>query len=221
MLWGLFLPLTESMLWSIIQLLFKNFPYVVRRAWGNQEKTDFHYLRFSPGKGQEEKMRSYKMALLRREFRFLERLDTKPGDVLHIQVKRGDKNLLEQHGQSVAYEWPYVHNFVEYTKYFAICGEDVVELLCNWEHNSRSLEQGWVDSIGDQIFALGINPDYIVESVREDEHGKGQGENRYEWTIYKMAKFDLSTYHQKKIDEAAVQIKAEIEAACAEPVADA
>lgn len=162
-------------------------------------------------------MRKYKLDLLRREFSFLEKLDVNPEKVSKVLVKKGDKNLLDQTGRSVRYGEGYVHQTYEYTKYFAVSGTEVTELQWNWEYSGRNSESGSADTNGEQLFALRMVPDYIVESIREDRHGQGAGEDRYEWTIYKMKDFNLLTYHQKNIDQAASTLKAEIEAACNTP----
>ena len=173
-------------------------------------------------------MKQYKVALLRKEFPFVDRLfvdykgktDLRLEDINDIKVKKGDKALLTKKGSEDSYNWS-GGGHRDYTKYFAVWSDKdgeqhVLELASAGYSGTGSGERHeWdADTIGEQLFAKGIIPDYIVECVKNDTDDNGNGEVTRFWTIYKMKRFDLATYHQQKLDEACVALKAEIAAAC-------
>lgn len=173
-------------------------------------------------------MKQYRVMLLRKEFPFIDRLfvdyegKTKlcPEDINDIKVKKGDKALLAKKGSEDSYGWSGGGHH-DYTNYFAVCsgkdGEHVLELESAGYSGTGSGEMHeWdADTIGEQLFVKGINPDYIVECVKNDTDNNGNGEVTRFWTIFKMKRFDLGNYHQEQIDKAAAALKAEIAAACA------
>lgn len=164
-------------------------------------------------------MRQYRVALLRKEFPFIDHLvgvDLKPEDVTGIGVKKGDKALLNSKGSEDSYSWSGGGHY-NYTRYFAVLDEKVLGLASAGYSGTGSGEsREWdANTIGEQLFREGIVPEYIVECVQNDTDDNGNGEVTRFWTIYKMKRFDLSAYHQEQIDRAAVALKAEIAAACA------
>jgi len=174
-------------------------------------------------KKEEFVMKQYKVALLRKEFPFLDRLfvDSEgrtslcPENVNDIKVKKGDKALLIKRGFEDSYDWS-GGGHCDYTKYFAVCGEAILELeTAGYSGTGSGKMYEWdADTLGEQLFAKRITPDYIVECVRNDTDDNGNGEVTNFWIIYKTRRFDLANYHQQQIDRAAAALKAEIKAAC-------
>lgn len=174
-------------------------------------------------------MKQYRIALLRKEFPFVDRLfvayDDRvllpPEKVNDIKIQKGDKALLVKTGSEDSYSWGGGGHH-DYTKYFAIWSENeeqkILELESSGYSGTGSGERHeWsADTIGEQLFVKGITPDYIIECVKNDTDDNGNGEVRYFWTIFKMKRFDLFAYHQGKIDEAAAALKAEIALVCAQ-----
>lgn len=169
-------------------------------------------------------MKQYRVALIRKEFPFVDKLfvnyrgetEVQPEKVNDIKIKRGDQSLLSKKGNEDSYDWSGGGHY-SYTKYFAVRGEQILQLASAGESGTGSGEHHkWdADTIGEQLFVKGIVPDYIVECVKNDTDDNGNGEVTHFWTIYKMKRFDLAAYHQQKLDEACVVLKAEIAAACA------
>ncbi len=172
-------------------------------------------------------MRQYRAKILRKEFPFINRLfvnyegQTKlwPEDIDDIKVRRGDKILLAKKGFEDSYSWSGGGHY-DYTIYFAVWkdGEEwrVVELdSAGYSGTGSGERHEWdADTIGEQLFTKGINPDYIVKCIQNDTDDNGNGKVTRFWTIYKMKRFDLKNYHQEQIDKAAVALKAEIAAVC-------
>lgn len=176
---------------------------------------------------EEEKMKQYRVALLREEFPFIDRLfvdhegktDLWPEDIDSIKIKKGDKALLVKKGFEDSYSWS-GGGHCDYTKYFAVWsdenGNNILELASAGRSATGSGDHNdWdADTIGEQLFIKGITPDYIVECVKNDTDNNGNGEVTRFWIIYKMRRFDLGVFHQDRITEAAVALNAEIAAAC-------
>lgn len=168
-------------------------------------------------------MEKYRMALLRREFPFIDRLmddlQLQPEEVTDIKVKRGDKSLLKKKGDEESYSWSR-GGHCDYTKYFVVLtdgGEErISELKSAGSSSTGSGEscQWEADTVGEQLLTKHIVPDYIVECVKNDTDNNGNGEVTLFWTIYKMKRFDLVGYHHQQIDKAAAALKAEIAAVC-------
>lgn len=172
-------------------------------------------------------MNQYRVALLRREFPFIDRLfvdnegntDLWPEDINDIKVRKGDKSLLAKKGFEESYDWS-GGGHRDYTKYFAVWskadGEQVLELASAGYSGTGSGERHEWDAhtIGEQLFVKGITPDFIVECIKNDTDDNGNGKVTRFWTICKMKRFDLGNYLQEQIDKAAAALKAEIAAAC-------
>ena len=167
-------------------------------------------------------MKQYRIALLKKEFPFLDHIfdDSnegvlKPEHVNEIKIRRGDNALLANKGYEDSYSWCDGGHY-DYRKYFAIVGENIIELMSAGKSGTGSGERNeWdADSIAEQLFLKNLAPEYIVECVKNDTDDNSNGEISHYWTIHKMSKFDLSAYHQKKIDEAAASLKAEIALVC-------
>lgn len=170
-------------------------------------------------------MRQYRLALLRREFPFLDgiaemlNLDV-ANDVNDIKIKRGDKNLLMKKGSYDSYSWSWGGHH-DYTTYFSISFVGEIYEFKSGGHSatgSGERHEWEADPISDQIFAQNLFPVYVVECVQNDVDDNGNGEVTRFWTIFKMPGFDLARHLQEKIDEVAAVLKAEIAAACAEEV---
>lgn len=167
-------------------------------------------------------MRQYRVALLRKEFPFLDQLDNiRPEEVDDIKIKRGDRALLMKKGSEDSYSWSWGGHW-DYTHYAAVWsdenGQQRIEWLEGAGHSSSASGENndWdADSIGEQLFTKGICPDYIIECVQNDTDDNGNGCLTHFWTIFKMKRFDLAVYHQERIDEAATVLKTEIAAVCA------
>ncbi|OGF64318.1 hypothetical protein A2Z53_00785 [Candidatus Giovannonibacteria bacterium RIFCSPHIGHO2_02_42_15] len=173
-------------------------------------------------------MRQYRLVLLRKEFPFLDEVAAKlqldlAEDVHGISIEKGDRNLLSQKGKEDSYSWGGGGHH-DYTSYFAVWTEGEEKRIYELRNEGFSAtgsgeRHEWdADTIGEQLFAQNIVPDFIVECEKNDHDDNGNGEVTRYWTIHKMSKFNLSGYHQERIDEAAAVIKAEIAAACAEEV---
>ena len=174
-------------------------------------------------------MKQYKIALLRKEFSFIDRLFVdsdgrttfQPEKINGISVKKGDRALLAKKGNEDSYDWSGGGHY-DYTIYFAVWsdseGEHIFQLASAGRSGTGSGERHeWdADTIGEQLFVRGINPDFIVECVKNDTDDNGNGEVTNFWMIYKMRRFDLAAYHQQRLDEAAAALKAEIAEACRE-----
>jgi len=172
-------------------------------------------------------MKQYRVALLRKEFPFIDKLfvdykgetEVWPEEVDDIKIRKGDRELLSKKGNEDSYDWSGGGHY-DYTKYFAVWKNDEgehVEKFASAGHSSSGSgdRSDWdADTIGEQLFVKNIVPDFIVECVKNDTDDNGNGEVTRFWTIYKMKRFDLVTYHQQKLDEACVALKAEIAAAC-------
>jgi len=167
-------------------------------------------------------MEKYRVALLRREFSFIDRLmdHLQPEEVTDIKVRRGDKALLRKKGCEESYSWSDGGHY-DYTKYFAVWFDDdgkerILELKSAGSSATGSGEnRKWdADSVSEQLLTNRIVPDYIVECVQNDTDNNGNGEVTRFWTIYKMRRFDLVGYHHQQIDKAAAALKAEITAVC-------
>ncbi len=172
---------------------------------------------------KERDMKSYRVALIEREFPFLNKIfdRLRPQDVDDIKIRRGDSSLLAQKPQESSYSWS-GGGYHDYTMYCAVWREGN-EFKWTWVKNAVSSARGNgsnyeedADPVGAQLFGLGLNPEYIVECVQNDTDANGNGRLSRSWTVYKMPGFDLAAYHAAQIDEAATTLKAEIAAACAE-----
>jgi len=173
-------------------------------------------------------MKLYRLALIKKEFPFVDGVfsalhsdysnysEMDLGIIDSIKIQKGDKNLLMKTGNEDSYSWSNGghHN---YTKYFAIVSEEIIKLESSgWSATGSGDNNEWkADTIGEQLFAKNIIPDFVVECIYNDTDDNGNGQATRFWTIFKMKRFDLGSYHQEKIDEAAAIIKAEIAAACA------
>lgn len=166
-------------------------------------------------------MRQYKIALLNKQFPFLDLVAKKLGPLFEIaqcvddiNIKRADENFLTQTGYEDSYDWS-GGGFHNYKRHFAICGK-VVQLDGSIDRASGSGERysEKADPIGEQLFAKGLRPEFIVECVEHDTDANGNGTPSHFWTIYKMEKFDLAKFHGEQIDRAAALLKSEIAAAC-------
>lgn len=167
-------------------------------------------------------MKQYRIVLLREEFPFLDRLFVNydgrvilsPEQVDDIKIRKGDNALLSAKGCEDSYDWS-GGGHDDYTTYFAVQGEDVLQLeSAGRSANGSGERHKWdADTIGEQLLIKKIVPDYIVMCVQNDTDDNGNGEVTRFWTIYKMRRFDLAAYHCQKIDEAGAALKAEILAA--------
>jgi len=163
----------------------------------------------------------YRVALLRKEFPFLDRLymegcltEIQPEEVTDIKIRKGDKSLLQEMGYEEG-GGNFDVNHKHYKMYHAICGTRIFHLSsAGYGINPDSGKRNYWDTntIGEQLFVKKIVPDYIVECVKNEGDKNGCGITRF-WTIYKMKKFDLTEYHQDQIDLHATIIKDEIAAA--------
>lgn len=168
-------------------------------------------------------MKQYRVALLRKEFPFVDRLFVNydgrvilsPEQIDDIKIRKGDNTLLSAKGFVDSYDWS-GGGHCDYTTYFAIQGEDVFQLeSAGRSGNGSGNRNEWdADTIGEQMLIKKIIPDYIVMCVQNDTDNNGNGTVTRFWTIYKMRQFDLAVYHCKKIDEAAIALKAEIASIC-------
>jgi hypothetical protein len=177
-------------------------------------------------------MQPYRLALLRKEFPFLAKMSGALKDydypfaehfldcVTDIKVMKGDIALLNKKGNEDSYSkiGGGHHN---YRSYVAVWNDGKTFRLRVLKNvGIKSTETGdraeyTADTVGEQLFAQKIVPDYIIEAVKNDHDDKGNGIVTRFWTIYKMRHFDLSKHHQEQIDIAAVALKAEIAVACA------
>jgi len=174
-------------------------------------------------------MKQYKVALLRKEFPFIDRLfvdyegktDLWPEAINEIKIRRGDNALLSKTGLDDFYYWR-GGGHSDYTHFFAVWsqaeGEQILKLesACTTGNGSGGHYKRDANTIGEQLFVKGIVPKFIVECTQNDSDDNGNGHVTRFWTIYKMGRFDLSRYHQMQIDRAADALKAEIAAACAD-----
>lgn len=168
-------------------------------------------------------MKSYRLEVLRREFPFLDQVvgNDHIGDhryLTDIKIRRGDKALLARTGTFNS--WSSVaggHN--DFTDFFSVRKEseeyDVHKLDSAGEAGTPAGTQEYeAESIGDQLFALEIAPDFVVEFVQNDTDDYGNGKVTRFVTIHKMNRFDLAGYHSQQIDQAAAELKAEVAAVC-------
>lgn len=161
-------------------------------------------------------MNRYKLKLLVKEFPFLHIILDK-NDMPHlteIKIKRCDENLLAQTPSFDAY------SSCDYSRddrkdYVAITGQEITLLEAAGASCSACIHEDDVhrdaDMIGEQLYELKIQPDYVVQVERWDTE-------KYDYSvsvvIYKMCKFDLAEYHCHQINKAAAQLKDEIRAVC-------
>ena len=134
-----------------------------------------------------------------------------------IQVKKTDDNLLSQTPESDSYSWcdGGYHN---YTSYYAISGDEIVALKssANWATGSGDRGSEDAPTIGEQLFQLKLNPDFIVCEDFQDTDANGNGEESLNITIYKMKGFDLKGYHSEQIKRVIAEMQTEVETACRE-----
>jgi hypothetical protein len=171
-------------------------------------------------------MNVYKATLLCKEFPFLEKLfidkdgktSLSPFKVTDIKIKRGDKNLLTEHGYETTYDWMGGYTY-DYEFYFIIFSNEkgeqqIIELESANSYQSGSGENHYhaVSTIGEQLYVMKINPDYVIKCVKNDTDANGNGEVTHFWTIFKMSKFDTVGYHKEQIDKIALELKSEIDA---------
>lgn len=162
-------------------------------------------------------MKVYRKVLLQREFGFLSQL---PGfdEVNEIKIKRGDASLLRKTGKEDVYSWS-GGGHDDHTIFYAVTVSGIQRLATEGHSSTGSGEsRDWLaPTNGEQLFEMGLTPDFIVECVQQDTDNNGNGQRHLNWTIYKMTRFDLAAYHKLQIDQAAAELKAEIDAACAAP----
>lgn len=173
-------------------------------------------------------MKDYRTALMRKEFPFLTeivwslyRSDRDLSHIDKINIRRGDASLLQKKGEYSSYDSS-AGSMEEYTFYFAVWHDadgvlKVMKLKSRGQSATGSGDRSEWDAnpIGDQLYGLGIVPDFIVECIKKDTDCNGNGQSWTHWTIHKMSRFDLLSYHQQQIDQAAAELKAEIAVACA------
>lgn len=173
-------------------------------------------------------MKSYRLAILRREFSFIDMLFSSEGyasllpeEVDDIKIKRGDENLLARTPREDSYSWSGGGSY-DYSKFFAVVkdGESWVVWELQSEGNSATgsgeRHEYVAPTIGEQLFAMELQPDFVVEATQDDTDNNGNGRCVRNWTIYKMRRFDIGAYHQIQIDRAASALKVEIQAAFAD-----
>ena len=160
-------------------------------------------------------MNKYKIEVLKKKFPFLNKVLVDDGggctlgvdDVDKISVKK-DEKLLERKGIEDSYSWAGGGHY-DYTKYFAIYhdaeGEHIFELESESYSGTGSGEshEKHAPTIGEQLFAEGIKPDYIVECVRDDVDNDGNGSLTHSCVLYMMKEFDFDRYYKDKLEKAA------------------
>lgn len=136
-----------------------------------------------------------------------------------LLVNKGDKNLLARTPFFDSYSWCDGGHY-DHESYCAV-EKSGDTFQCHWLKEEGSSRTGSGDhdeetasSVGEQLYHLGVSPDYIVEYDFQDTDDNGNGETVLDVTIYKMNKFDLVKYHQQQIDKAAAELKAEIAVVC-------
>ena len=177
-------------------------------------------------------MKQYKVALLVKEFSFLEVIaencpqsfDLWSSEVKKIRIEKGGALVMDSCGGTD--EWGGECNpNINFSVYFAVrekgCDPEegtpiwgITPLDSRGQYDSPQYWSSWdAPSNGEQLFTEGLEPEFIVLVGRE---GKvcGNGEISISITIYKMKDFDLVSYHQCQIDRAAAELKAEIAATC-------
>lgn len=168
-------------------------------------------------------MRQYQLKLRRNEFSFLDQVAESLGLVLEevsvLKVQRGDEALMVRKGNVREYRWC-EGGYCHYTHFFAIIvhddGFEVVRLQAagRSETGSGHYDESDADTIGEQLFVMGVKPDFILEAIQNDTDANGNGVCTRIWTIHKMSKFDQLAHHLQRINEAAVTLKSEITAIC-------
>jgi hypothetical protein len=165
-------------------------------------------------KDEKISKRQYRITLLKKMFPFLNNLydELNPEDINGIEIKKGAKDLLEKTGYEDSYSWGGGGHY-NYTEYFAITGQDIIKLdSAGYSATGSGERDSWsADTIGEQLFTKKKTPDYIIECIKSDTDDNDNGEIVRNWTIYKMKKFDLVEYHKQQLDEAAEELKKEIE----------
>lgn len=136
-----------------------------------------------------------------------------------VLIKRADQNLLSITPSFDSYSWSDGghHNHESYCA-VSKAGDG---FQYHWLKEAGSSRTGSGDHneesaapIGEQLYHLGVNPDYIVCYDFQDTDDNGNGEEILSVTIYKMKSFNLAEYHCAQIDRAARELKSEIRAAC-------
>jgi hypothetical protein len=170
-------------------------------------------------------MKSYQFSLLCRQFSYISevvaRLNRdevgKPGYLDGIQVRPADAALMARTPtfDSWASAAGWHHNF---DSFFAVVKDGEEFRLYKLDEEGESgTPQGYdsyvAENIGDQLFALGVKPDFLVEVVQNDTDDYGNGSLSRYMVIYKVAsRYDLAGYHARQIDKAAAELKAELAA---------
>jgi len=150
-------------------------------------------------------MKSYERTLKAKEFPFITTIqDYNYKFAQTIGIEKGDPILLERKGLARCINNS-GRNYCDNCVYYAVVGDKVLPLDY---HTSANDDCG---TVGEQLFDLQLSPDFIIE-IKYKEY---EDFERMDWVIYKMKNFNLVEYHKNQIDEAARQLKAEIEAACA------
>ncbi len=130
-----------------------------------------------------------------------------------ISIACVDKNLLSQTPYSESYSWE-DGGHCDYTAYYAVNGDDVVELTMHneWDNGSGDHGESPAPTIEEQLASLKIDPKFIVCVDFEDTDDNGNGETSKVVTIYKAKKFRFVKHFNHQIERAAAELKAEVAA---------
>jgi len=170
-------------------------------------------------------MLQYKKAIIQKEFPFvsevLESLQLSIDSIDKVSIKKSDENLLARSGDEKTSSFPYGRDGSYHSNnsviYFAILNSEVTRIPSNFDDESDfqsgGRTNGKADSIGEELYKLSIDPDYIIEvRINTEEHRGESLENSHELIIYKSMSFDMTEYHVYQLKRAAQALEAELRA---------
>ena len=164
------------------------------------------------------KMNRFKAELLRKEFPFLSFFngEQRPrlGEFDTVKIARVDSNLLASTPWEDSYSWCGVGH-TDYDKAAIVAGNKVIPLEAHITWATGSGERGEVSAptIGEQIRALAVQPDYIIVWTRDGLDDNENGRLERHLTIYKVKGRVLQDHLKAQLRRAYKEIIAEIEAA--------
>jgi hypothetical protein len=172
-------------------------------------------------------MKSYRFALVRKQFTFVDQIAASIGE--QSDARLFDSTQIRPADNALMARKPTVNSWSscagghhDYDSFWGVVRDEdgSFQLHKLDEEGERGNPQGTdylsAENIGDQLFRLGIQPDFLVEVVQNDTDDYDRGELSRHLTIYKVLDGDsygLVDYFCAKVDFAAAELKAELTAA--------
>jgi hypothetical protein len=158
------------------------------------------------------KLNSFKRELLRKEFPFLSKIE-KWTVTDKIDIRRVDEKLLDFTPWTDRYSWS-GGGYSNFEKMCAISDGEIIYLdtADTWATASGRHGSAAAQTVGEQLRARGLTPDYIVTIEQSDYDANGDGERTVTITIYKNRRTVQTAYERKQLKKAYVEIAARLNA---------